>query len=102
MVMLRLRSVRLNDLPTRLRGSAILAGLATQRAAGRTHAGQLFSRLGVCAIHPHRQKVAAGWLLTKDPFRIGYGLLTGALVIGAICFASPSHSRNGGLHLIWR
>ena len=41
-------------------------------------------------------------LLTKDAFRVGYSLLTGALVIGAICLASPSHSRSEGLLLLWR
>src|SRR5262249_57525958 len=48
-----------------------------------------------------RQKLA-GWLLPKDAFRVGYSLLTGALVAGAVCLTSPSHSRSEGLPLLWR
>jgi len=42
------------------------------------------------------------WLLTKDAFPVSYGLLAGALVVGAICCASACHSLTRSLHLIWR
>jgi hypothetical protein len=48
------------------------------------------SEQGVPSITRRQKK---GALLTKGAFRGGYSLLTGALVIGAICLASPSHSQ---------
>ena len=87
-----------------------IAGSNVGRSWGAIQKEGIGKKVGFCETHmttrstitPMLELLAAvsylanNWI-HKDAFRVSHSLLTGALVAGAICLVSPSHSRSEGL-----